>query len=148
MQARRAPLLVALIADISAILSQAFDDGDAAYAEAVIASIASDEVLVPTCFWFEMRNALLMGERRGRITAERTGQFLADLALLPFVVDELPREVVAMELARRHQLTIYNATYLELAQRKNLPLATLDDALIKAATAVGVTVFHPQEGQI
>ena len=138
---------MALIADVSAILSQAFDDEDAAYAEAVIEAIANDEALVPTLFWFEIRNALLMGERRGRITAERTGQFLSDLALLPFVVDELPRELPAMGLARRHKLTMYDATYLELAQRKNLPLATLDDALIKAATAVGVTVFHPKEGQ-
>ena len=136
---------MALIADVSAILSQAFDDEDAAYAEGVIEAIASDEALVPTLFWFEIRNALLMGERRGRITAERTGQFLSDLSLLPFVVDELPREVVAMELARRHKLTIYDATYLELAQRKNLPLATLDDALIKAAAAAGVPVFHPKE---
>lgn len=139
---------MALIADVSAILSQAFDDEDATYAEAVIESIASDEALVPTLFWFEIRNALLVGERRGRITAEGTGQFLSDLTLLPFVVDELPREVATMELVRRHKLTIYNATYLELAQRKNLPLATLDDALIKAATAVGVAVFHPKEGQI
>lgn len=138
---------MALIADVSAVLSQAFDDEYAAYAERVIEAIAKDEALVPTLFWFEIRNALLMGELRGQITAERTGQFLSDLALLPLVVDELPREVAAMALARRHQLTIYNATYLELAQRKNLPLATLDDALIKAAAAVGVTVFHPAEGQ-
>ena len=138
---------MAVVADVSAILSQAFDDKDATYAEAVIESIAAEEALVPTLFWFEIRNALLMGELRGQITAERTGQFLSDLALLPFVVDDLPREVPAMDLARRHKLTIYDATYLELAQRKNLPLATLDDALIKAATAIGVTVFHPKEGQ-
>ena len=137
---------MALIADVSAILSLAFDDEDANYAESVIEAIAHDEALVPTLFWFEIRNVLLVGERRGRISPERTGQFLADLALLPFVVDELPRETPAMDLARSHKLTIYDAAYLELAQRKGLPLATLDEALIKAATAIGVSVFHSKEG--
>ena len=133
---------MALIPDISAILSQALSDADATYAEAVIEAIADDEALVPTLFWFEIRNALVMGERRKRINAERTAIFLSDLALLPFVVDESPREATVLDLARRHSLTIYDATYLELAQRKNLPLATLDHALIKAAKDAGVVLFN------
>jgi len=132
---------MALIPDVSAILSQALDDEDASYAEAVIESIAADEALVPTLFWFEIRNALLMGERRKRITAERTASFLADLALLPFQVDDLPREGAVFALARRHGLTIYDAAYLELAERKQLPLATIDGALIKAAKKAGVVLF-------
>ena len=99
------------------ILSQALDDEDATYAEQVIESIAADEALVPTLFWFEIHNALLMGERRKRITPAGTASFLVDLALLPFEVDDLPREGLV----------------LELAQRKQLPLATVDRALIKAA---------------
>ena len=130
-----------LVPDVSAILSQALDDEDATYAEQVIESIAADEALVPTLFWFEIRNALLMGERRKRITPAGTASFLADLALLPFEVDDLPREGLVFELARRHDLTIYDAAYLELAQRKQLPLATVDRALIKAAKKVGVALF-------
>jgi predicted nucleic acid-binding protein len=133
---------MALIPDISAILSQALDDEDARYAEAVIQAIASDEAVVPTLFWFELRNALLIGERRSRLTPDRTTAFLADLALLPFAVDESPRETVVLDLARRHSLTVYDAAYLELAQRKNLPLATLDTALIKAAAKCGVKIFQ------
>lgn len=133
---------MALVPDISAILSQAFDDEDAAYAEAVIKAIALDEAVVPTLFWFEMRNALLVGERRKRITPKRTTSFLADLALLPFDVDALPREAAVLDLARRHTLTVYDATYLELAQRKSLPLATLDGALARAAQSAGVAVFR------
>ena len=132
---------MALIPDVSAILSQALDDEDASYAEAVIESIAADEALVPTLFWLEIRNALLMGERRKRITAERTTSFLADLALLPFQVDERPREGTVFGLARKHNLTIYDAAYLELAERKKLPLATVDRALIKAAKKAGVVLF-------
>jgi predicted nucleic acid-binding protein len=132
---------MALIADASAILSQALDDDDASYAEAVIESIAADEAFVPTLFWFEIRNALLMAERRKRITADRTAAFLADLALLPFQVDDLPREGTVFALARRHSLTIYDAAYLELADRKKLPIATVDRALIKAAKKTGVVLF-------
>lgn len=134
---------MALIPDISAILAQAFDDEDAAYAESVIEAIASDEAVVPTLFWFEIRNALLMGERRTRLTPARTAAFLSDLALLPFVVDDTPREASFFDLARKHTLTIYDATYVELAQRKGLPLATLDHALIKAAKSSGVAIFKP-----
>ena len=133
---------MALIPDVSATLSQALDDEDATYADQVIESIAADEALVPTLFWFEIRNALLMGERRKRITPARTASFLADLALLPFAVDDLPREGLVFELARRYNLTSYDAAYLELAQRKHLPLATVDHALIKAAKKAGVALFQ------
>jgi predicted nucleic acid-binding protein len=133
---------MALVPDISAIVSQAFDDEDSAYAERVIEAIAGDEAVVPTLFWFEIRNALIMGERRMRTSPDRINAFLSDLSLLPFVVDNLPREPVVFDLARRHLLTVYDAVYLELAQRKNLALATLDGALIKAAENAGVSIFR------
>lgn len=135
---------MALVPDVSAILALAFDDEDAAYAGKVIEAIAADEAVVPTLLWFELRNALLMGERRKRLTSERTTAFLADLALLPFVVDDVPREGVVMDLSRRYTLTVYDAVYLELAQRKGLPLATIDGAMAKAAKAAGVGVFERQ----
>ena len=92
-----------LVPDVSAILSQALDHEDATLAEAVIAAIAADDAFVPTLFWFEIRNALLMAERRKRISAQRTTAFLSDLALLPFSVDDLPREASMLDLARRRQ---------------------------------------------
>ncbi|MDZ4756063.1 MAG: type II toxin-antitoxin system VapC family toxin [Phycisphaerae bacterium] len=129
---------------MSAILSQAFDDEDASYAESVIDAIAGDEAIVPTLFWFEIRNALLVAERRNRIAPDRTIAFLSDLALLPFQVDERPPEAALLEMARKHALTVYDAAYLELAQRKSLSLATLDAGLVRAAKASGVTVFNPR----
>lgn len=131
-----------IIPDTSAILGQAYDDEDAAYAEAVIQHIAADLAVVPTLFWFEIRNALLMGERRGRITADQTAAFLADLGVLPFEIDDQPREAGVLGLARRYRLTVYDAAYLELAQRRDLELATLDDAVRRAANDAGVRVFH------
>ncbi|MGA3066965.1 MAG: type II toxin-antitoxin system VapC family toxin [Tepidisphaeraceae bacterium] len=132
---------MAIVPDASVIVSLIFPDEDAAYAKAVLDAIDADRAVVPTLFWFELRNALLMGERRKRITAHQTGTFLADLRVLPFEVDDEPRETVVLELARRHTLTVYDAAYLELAQRKNLPLATIDGDLIRAATAAGVIAW-------
>lgn len=135
---------MAVVPDVSAILGQALDDEDATFAEAVIAAIARDEAIVPTLFWYEIRNVLVMAERRKRIVPARTTAFLSDLALLPFSVDDLPREASVLDLARRRSLTVYDATYLELAQRIEAPLATLDQALITAAKKEGIALFKPK----
>lgn len=132
---------MAVVPDVSAILGQALDDEDATFAEAVIAAIARDEAIVPTLFWYEIRNVLVMAERRKRIVSARTTAFLSDLALLPFSVDDLPREASVLDLARRRSLRVYDATYLELAQRIGAPLATLDQALITAAKKEGIALF-------
>jgi predicted nucleic acid-binding protein len=133
---------MALILDTSAIMGLAFDDEDGQYSRGVIDHIAADGAVVPTLFWFEIRNCLLMAERRRRTAMDRTTAFLADLEPLNLEVDYLPQEVIVMGLARRHTLTIYDAAYLELAQRRNLPLATIDHALARAAVAAGVPVWH------
>jgi predicted nucleic acid-binding protein len=135
---------MAVVPDVSAILGQALDDEDATFAESVIAAIARDEAIVPTLFWYEIRNVLVMAERRKRIAAARTTAFLSDLSLLPFSVDDLPREASVLDLARRRSLTVYDATYLELAQRTEAPLATLDQSLITAAKKEGVALFKPK----
>lgn len=137
---------MAMVPDVSAILAQALDDEDATFAESVIAAIAEDEAIVPTLFWYEIRNVLVMAERRKRISAAQTAAFLSDLALLPFVVDDLPREASVLDLARRRSLSVYDATYLELAQRRAVPLATLDQALVASAKKEGVALFKPRKG--
>ena len=132
---------MALVPDASAIISLALDDEDTAYAQNVIEAIAHEGAVVPTLFWFEVRNALLMAERRKRCTANQTTAFLVDLNMLPFEIDDQPREAVVIDLARRHALTIYDAAYLELAQRRGLMLATVDPALARAAKATMVKVW-------
>ena len=136
---------MAVVPDVSAILGQALDDEDAAFAESVIAAIARDEAIVPTLFWYEIRNVLVMAERRKRIAASRTTAFLSDLALLPFSVDDLPREASVLDLARRRSLSVYDAAYLELAQRREAPLATLDQALMAAAKKERVALFKARK---
>lgn len=133
-----------VVPDVSAMLGQALDDEDATYAEAVIGAIARDDAVVPTLFWYELRNVLVMAKRRKRIGAARTTAFLSDLALLPFTVDDLPREASVLDIARRRALSVYDATSLELAQRIGAPLATLDHALMAAAKKEGVALFKPK----
>lgn len=132
---------MALIVDVSAVLGLAFEDEDARYSQATIEAVARDVAFAPSVFWFELRNALVMAERRRRGSPERTAEFLADLSLLDIQLDGSPRETVVLEIARRYNLTVYDAAYLELAQRKSLPIATLDQALVRAAGQLRVGVF-------
>jgi len=97
-----------------------------------------DPALVPTLWWFELRNALVVNERRGRITEQQTARFLRDVSRLAITVDHTPDESGVLTLARRHRLTVYDAAYLELALRAALPLATLDAMLVAAARSEGV----------
>jgi len=72
---------MAIVPDVSAVLGLALDDEEADFAESVIVEIAGDEAIVPTLFWFEIRNVLVMAERRKRMTVERsTCCYIADAA--------------------------------------------------------------------
>jgi predicted nucleic acid-binding protein len=97
--------------------------------------IQEDAASVPSLWWFELRNVLLVGERRGRISQRDTTLFLQEIAGFGVIVDTTPEEEALLRLARRHGLTVYDAAYLKLAIREGLPLATLDDELIRAARA-------------
>jgi predicted nucleic acid-binding protein len=99
--------------------------------------------LAPPLFRLEIANALITSERRGKISHATRVAMLADLQALPIAIDPEPIEMCwrrALDLAEAFDLTVYDATYLELAQRSGLPLATLDAALIRAAPACGVDI--------
>lgn len=127
-----------VVLDASALLGLALDGEASDHAQRMLDHAAAEGGVVPTLFWYELRNALLMAERRGRITSDGVAAFLADVALLPITVDDLPRDAVVLQLARQHGLTVYDASYLELAMRTGAPLATLDTALRSAAQRAGV----------
>lgn len=119
----------------------AFEDENHPDAALALARVRSDAARVPSLWWFELRNALLVNERRGRLTEAGTAGFLRDLGRLAVSIDRSPDETALLTLARRHRLTVYDAAYLELAQREGLPLASLDGALRNAATASGVPLL-------
>jgi predicted nucleic acid-binding protein len=130
-----------LVIDASVVAAWHFPDERSAESDAILARLESDRALMPALWWFEVRNVLLIGERRGRTVREHTERFLEFLRGLPIELTSLPDEVAVMNLARQHQLSFYDATYLELAQRENIALATIDRALARAAIAEGVTLI-------
>jgi predicted nucleic acid-binding protein len=130
---------MALVIDASIVAAWAFAE-DHGNAELTLARIRTEEALVPGLWWYELRNVLVIGERRGRLTEQETGRFLRDISGLRISLDRTPDEPAVMALARRHQLTVYDAAYLELALREAVPLATLDQALAAAAQAEGVSL--------
>lgn len=103
--------------------------------------LSDNHALVPTLWWFELRHALVVNERRGWITEQQSGRFLRAIGRLAIMVDSTPDESAVLGLARRHRLTVYDAAYLELALRTALPLATLDAALATAARSEGARVL-------
>ena len=136
----------AFVLDGSITLAWYFKDEANPYADTIAARFPGVQAVVPTIWPLEVANAVLMGERRKRNTEAQAAKWLDYLRSLPITVDD---ETIArawsdaLSLARTHHLSAYDASYLELALRRGLPLATLDDKLKAAAKAVGLGVFLP-----
>ena len=133
------------VLDASIVGCWCFQDEHDARADAAWDLLERDResALVPLHWWFEVRNVALHGERRGRLTEDYTSRFFQILARFATVAAPLPEHSSVLTLARRHQLSFYDAVYLELAQRERLALATLDNELIKAAPLEGVRLIGP-----
>ncbi|HEX7389447.1 MAG TPA: type II toxin-antitoxin system VapC family toxin [Acidiphilium sp.] len=132
---------MAFVLDASIAACWAFDDEDHPVAALALERIRTDEAVAPSLWWFEIRNTLITGGRRGRLTETDTTTFLRELSRFGIIIDHTPREAAILALARQHRLTVYDASYLELAQREALPLATLDTDLRKAAAALDITLL-------
>ncbi len=134
-----------LVVDASVALSWALPDENSAYADAVLAVVERDGVRVPELWTREIANGLAVAYRRKRITADDQRVFLAALSRLSISVEPSPSAVAAIRdgtaAAIRFGLTAYDATYVDLASRERLALATLDSAMRKAAQESRVTIF-------
>jgi len=99
--------------------------------------------VVPDLWYYEVTNALIMAERRGRVTAQVVSGHINDLERLAAFLELSPTTPSALAAAARHSgLTAYDAAYYELAMRRNLPLATLDDKLRAAAQSAGIQLLR------
>jgi len=128
------------VLDASIAACWALEDERHEMAEAALSRLGGDEAVVPALWWFEVRNILVVNERRKRIDEARSSAFLRFLNALPIRLDRDPDETRVLHLARKHRLSVYDASYLELALRDSLPLATLDADLSSAACAEGASI--------
>ncbi len=129
---------MAFVLDASIVACWFLDDENHIVADVALELLGAGSAVTPAPWWFEVRNMLLMSERRGRTTEAATTGFLRRLRTLAITVDRNPDEATVIRLARQHRLTFYDAAYLELAQRAEIALATLDKAMVRAAQAMDV----------
>lgn len=132
----------AFVLDASVTLGWLLDRPVPPRASLVRKLITAGQVPVVPMLWrYEVSNAVIMSERRGRITTGQVATLVADLEEFSEVIEVDPvivRASVLIETGRGTKLTAYDAAYLELAGRRRLPLATLDDALREAARWAGI----------
>ncbi len=133
---------MAFVLDASVVACWAFPDEDDPVADEATKRLRAEEAFAPAHWWFEVRNALIASERRGRIHETETRAFLTGLTLVAVTIDHSPDESGIFALARRHRLSFYDAAYLELASRLNAPLATLDKKLAAAALAENLPLLQ------
>ena len=134
----------AFVVDCSVAMAWLFHDEGTPKTVALLNRLASETALVPAWWFIEITNVLAMAERKGRVTPAQSDAFIADLSTLAIEGDdEAPDRAFThlLPLCRTHRLTSYDAMYLELAVRRNLPLATLDDDLRRTAKKVGVILL-------
>ena len=134
------------VIDNSIVMSWCFEDEGNSYAEAVLESFEAGQAFVPAIWPLEVGNVLLVAERKKRLSKASVARFLELLGGLPIVVeqetaDRMFKEILA--LAREHRLSTYDASYLDLAMRLDLPLSTQDTSLVKAAGKCKVPLYKP-----
>ncbi len=137
---------MSLVLDASVAIAWCMEEERTPAVLALLHQVTAQEAEEPQIWPLEVANILVMAARRGRVPTERVDGLLGFLRDLPVTLDEATAAQAwgaTALLAERHRLSVYDAAYLELALRRDLPLATLDEALGKAAVQAGVSVLLP-----
>ena len=124
------------VIDTSVVMSWCFKDEINRYADVVLDLLEEATAFAPSIWPLEVGNVLLVAERRKRLSEADSMRFITLLSELPIIVEQEPPERMIHEisaLAREHKLSSYDASYLDLAMRKGLSIATIDKNLIAAA---------------
>jgi predicted nucleic acid-binding protein len=131
------------VVDASVTLAWCFDDEATPDTEAILRRLLLEGAMAPAHWSLEVGNGLRYGERRGRI--DRAKLIVAESLLMDLLVDVVPVDIPTMlravDVARRHDLTVYDAAYLDLAATRGLALATIDRQLIDACRKDRVRVI-------
>lgn len=133
------------VVDASAALAWCFEDEATSWTDGILDRLRQgDRIVVPAHWPAEILNGLLVASRRKRIKTGQPALFWEELARLPIETEPALNAIqakVVLALGEKHGLTVYDAAYLELAQRRQLSLATLDTDLRQAAQVEGVTLL-------
>lgn len=134
----------AFVVDCSIAMAWLFGDEATPQTAALLDRMSSETAVVPALWFLEVTNVLALAERKGRINSSQSDSFIADLGMLDIERDDEASNRAFTHLltaCRTHHLTAYDATYLELAVRRGLPLATLDDDLRKISRKLRVALL-------
>ena len=135
---------MSLVLDSSATLAWIYTHEVTEGVRELFDTVADAGAFVPALWRLEVANSLTIAVRRGRIDVEFRRAALDDLALLDITTDnqtDTHAWTETLQLADLFRLTLYDAAYLELAHRRGVPLATLDEDLSAAALALGLHVL-------
>jgi predicted nucleic acid-binding protein len=135
---------MSFVLDNSIALAWCFEDEQTGHVMNLLDRVTEIGAFAPSLWPLEALNGLLVAERRRRINAQLRRRFADFLRELPVTIDTETADrawTATVELAERLRLSVYDASYLELAMRRKLPLATLDKELINAAKASGTIVL-------
>jgi predicted nucleic acid-binding protein len=130
-----------LVIDASVTLAWCLDDEQSEYADVILTRVSKDSATVPSVWPIEVANGLVIAERRGRLSVAEIPRLHSLLSTFPIEAEEPALEAALgpiISLARTYDLSAYDASYLELAMREGIALATLDDALRAAANQAGI----------
>jgi predicted nucleic acid-binding protein len=135
---------MSFVVDASIALAWCVNDERTEAIMNLLYSLDQTRALAPLLWPLETLNGLLVAQRRRRIHAHERAELVGFLRDLPITLDTETTEhawTITIELAEHHRLSVYDAAYLELAQRRELPLATIDRGLAKAARELGTLVL-------
>ena len=133
-----------LVVDNSVVMSWCFEDQANPYADSILRKLTEAVVYVLSVWPFEVVNVLAAAERKKCISEADSVRFISLLSQLPIIVQyESPEKGMKdlLGLARAHNLSSYDASYLDLAMRMGLPMATLDERLKRAAKSSKLTIW-------
>lgn len=134
----------ALVLDCSIAVSWCFEDEASEATDQLLLKVQEQGALVPALWYLEFGNVLIQAKKKGRISEIQLMAGMDLIRQLPITTDNInPDKIMSkiMLLATQHHLTTYDAAYLELALRSNLPLATKDNDLRKAANKLGILIL-------
>jgi predicted nucleic acid-binding protein len=134
-----------IVIDASITVAWCYEDAATPLSEVVLQHVRTDRAIVPAVWPLKVANAILTGERRGRLSDANTERFLSLLQAMSITVDEetsVQAWTSILALARRFALSSYHSAYLELALRRGVAIATTDRQIVAAARDLGVLLIE------